>query len=157
LSKQVVFIYELYDPVRNAVFYVGLSCDPHERFVGHLAESALNPADEGLRLKQRWISEVRALYGSLPQVRVLERVVGGHRSARSRETFWIVMRLAHGCPLTNKEFSCIRQWGLTAAKAERLARENLVWWAKQHCSRSGLASVILELWLADYGEYSPDV
>lgn len=136
----MAFIYDLFDPANQVVFYVGQTENPPSRyFDGHLRFDRRNAG----KLRQHWIYHLLEM-GVYPQIRRLEEVTWKFE-IRSREAYWIVYRLAEGCPLANGQFNCCLQWGLTPQRAQLIARRNLV----EHAHYSPdftLAELVLRRW-----------
>lgn len=136
----MAFIYDLFDPINHVVFYVGQTENPPARyFDGHLR---FHRRDAG-KLRQHWIAHLLAA-GAYPQIRRLEEVTWKFEIS-TRESYWIVYRLAEGCPLANAQFNCCLQWGLTSDQARLIARRNLVDHARNFPAFT-LAELVLRRW-----------
>lgn len=124
-----MFVYDLFDPINKVVFYVGQTGNIKLRFDTHIGlGERFHSGKRDWRLKDRWIAYLLEDCHVEPEIRQLEQGVEASEIDR-REAFWMVYRLAEGCPLGNNSYISTIEWGLTAKRAKKLARTNSVGWA----------------------------
>lgn len=139
------YIYELFDPIHKVIFYIGRSKQPPNRFEAHLGDGIRFPQRKrDWRLKDRWINDLQENHQTNPEMRVIEQIPDSE-APHLREMFWVLDRLAEGCPLTNISFIGTDHWGVSAKTAKHLARQNLLLWANKE-QRCSLTLWILNRW-----------
>lgn len=131
----MISIYVLTDPRTDAVRYVGVSCNPHGRFLKHMKE-----ARHGVKThKCDWIRELLALNLKPSQV-IIEEDLETYELAYTREQHWFDHYIAEGADLTNHPDHIGD--GMSPTEASRIFTE---YWQRPG-SREHQSKIATELW-----------
>lgn len=91
-NRSIGFIYGLYNPSNDLIYYVGQTKNLYKRFMSHINEKNDNT------LKGQWVTELKSK-GVFPKMTILEEVE--YSQLLRRERYWINDCIKLGHPLLN--------------------------------------------------------